>query len=1038
MCAFHLDTRSRFAATTKLSLFARVLFRMNKMSDQHRLSGLTGKHQILFTLRISPSLREGRKRDCEFSGRVQQIGTKQPNTNSPSPLVPRDPPAGRVNSFAMTCIDTVGSGEGLRDSLLSRWRSCLLSLAVLLFPIVLIPLSIASADETASDESRMAAFTNGIAPIIHRNCSECHGDNNQEAELSLDELAPAMLSDNDVEAWSAVRDALNSHQMPPPDENQQPSDQERQRIVDWIDTSLEHVAWRRRANRSSPMRRLTVAEYENTLQELFGATVPFARNLPAAPLSEYGYSRDSALLGVSALELEYFLRIARQCVDDYVIFAEHIPETEHLLIEFEDVDYRPGVSGGYSFDKPLTAEELLDKKRARDDGQVVYSDRTLFPLPDGPLDLHSEELNRSDRQKYHQQFARFKCQHLHKAGELIARVHVAAKLGDDGSAPRLRFRIGSTSGTEFMAPIEYECDVTASTEKPQVCTFRIPFRRKPEATAKEEEDEDDDDKETSLTLHMSNASHDADAIFNVVPEGYNYGPSRAGLMSRYRKTLADSIVEKAAMRKAGVNELYLDAVEIDIVPFGLDVNANLWRIDAQRANLNAGADSRTVAKESLQAFMQHAYRRSISPAESDSMMAMYDRFRSEGDSFTEALKETFSTVLISNPFLYIAAPVPAEDHAFISQEERSQLASRLSYFLWSGPPDDRLLELASQDQLGDPATLASEVSRMLCDSRARRFSERFAREWLRLDKYDLVAVNPEFYPGYDEDLGDDMVEETIATFQEVFHGDRDARELISSDTVYVNQRLARHYDLPPVTGGEFQAASVPDYRTRGGLLHQGAVLTMTADGAESDPIYRGVWILERLLHDPPPPPPPAVPSLEASAAEFAGLTLKQKIELHRKQSACQSCHAKIDPWGLALENFDAIGAWREQALVIDPDTGDQSFAPIDSSTVLPSGEKVKGSRDLASYLSHEREEEFTRALTWHMMTYALARAPDIGDETELKSIHRYFRTSGYKFSALVLAIVQSEVFQAMPEGPVTDALHAKTSLPKTTLIGENQ
>ena len=230
------------------------------------------------------------------------------------------------------------------------------------------------------------------------------------------------------------------------------------------------------------------------------------------------------------------------------------------------------------------------------------------------------------------------------------------------------------------------------------------------------------------------------------------------------------------------------------------------------------------------------------------MMELYDQFRSEGDSFEDALKETFSTVLISDPFLFVAAPVPMEDHPSISEEERSQLASRLSYFLWSGPPDERLRWLASQDQLSDPATMASEVRRMLRDRRARRFSERFAREWLRLDKYSLVAVNPEFYPHYDEDLGEDMVAETIATFQEILHGDRDARELISSDTVYVNQRLARHYRLPQVTGGAFQAVAVPDFRTRGGLLRQGAILTMTADGAESNPIYRGVWILERLLN----------------------------------------------------------------------------------------------------------------------------------------------------------------------------------------------
>lgn len=913
-----------------------------------------------------------------------------------------------------------------------------------------------------ADESLQASFAKDITPIIERNCFACHGGDNQEAGLRFDKLDPAMPLDDDVEAWSSVRDALNSHQMPPPDEERQPSEQERQRFVDWIDASFQRVAQQQRANRSSPMRRLTVAEYQNTLQELFGAMVPFAQNLPAAPLSEYGYSRDAALLGVSALELEYFLAIARQAVDDYVVFGAFIPESEHFRIELEDVEYRPGVSGGYSTAKPMTPEELAasrainsrsfqegrasargglpatpissqgldspggrvmselknhatslaDGRKSADDGQIVYCDRTLFPLPDGPLDLNSEELNRADRQKFHQQFAKFKSSNLHKAGELVVRVYAAAKLGDDGSAPRLQVKVNNTSGFEFGSPVEGQRDVTAPIDAPQVYTFRIPFRHVPNAANRDDVDDEEERNETTLTLSVSNVSHDPEAIFDVVPEGYNYSPKRQGLMARYRKTLADSIVSKAAMRKAGVNELYLDAAEIDIVPFGLDATANVWRIDAQRAILNAGADSRTVAKESLHKFMQRAYRRRVSTAELESMMALYDRFTSEGDGFEAALKETFSTVLISDAFLYVATPVTEEDHPFISTEERSQLAARLSYFLWSGPPDDRLLELASQNQLSDPATLAGEVSRMLGDRRAMRFSERFAREWLRLDKYDLVAVNPEFYPMYDEDLGNDMVAETVATFQAIFHGDRDARELIESDTMYANQRLARHYGLPPLTGGQFQSVSVPDYRTRGGLLHQGAILTMTADGSESNPIYRGVWILERLLHDPPPPPPPAVPALEASSPDFGGLTLKQKIELHREQSACAACHAKIDPWGLALENFDAIGAWREQALVINPDTAAKSFSPVDSSTVLPTGEQIDDSNALVSYLASQGEEQFTRALAWHMMTYALARAPNLGDEAELNAIHRHFRTSGYKLSELVLATVQSEVFQA--------------------------
>jgi hypothetical protein len=259
-----------------------------------------------------------------------------------------------------------------------------------------------------------------------------------------------------------------------------------------------------------------------------------------------------------------------------------------------------------------------------------------------------------------------------------------------------------------------------------------------------------------------------------------------------------------------------------------------------------------------------------------------------------------------------------------------------------------------------------------------------------------------------------MQRETIATFQDIFHQNKDARELLASDTVYINQRLARHYGLPAVAGGEIRPVTVPDYRSRGGLLQQAAILTMTADGAESNPIYRGVWVLERLLNDPPPPPPPSVPPLDTSAEDFAALTLKQKIELHRQQSACSACHAKIDPWGIALENFDAIGSWREASLIINPNTSAQTFSPVDSSTVLNTGEEIKGSRALANYLYAERDEEFTRALTWHMMTYALGRAPNLGDEEELDTIHSHFRSSGYQLSTLVLAIVQSEAFQASP------------------------
>ncbi|MGJ8561349.1 MAG: DUF1592 domain-containing protein [Litorimonas sp.] len=854
------------------------------------------------------------------------------------------------------------------------------------------------------NEVLLTAFSSDVAPTIERYCSSCHGPSKQKGGIRFDELSAAMESDLDVDVWSSVRDALNAHQMPPPKEARQPSPQDRQRIVSWIDQSFEHVASQRLANRRSPMRRLTVDEYVTTLQDLFGTSFKFGEALPSAPKSDHGYSRDASLLRVSALEMEYFLSIARDAVDTYVLFEEPIPESEHFIIEFENTLYRPGVDGGYSVEEPLSNAELTSKLKDKDAKPAVYADRTLFPLPDGPT-VAGSGLQRAVIQKFNGKYARFQSRQPHKGGELIAKVRAAAKLGKDGTAPQLRLRVGVSAGSDFAAATLGECDVTAPISDPQTCTFRVPLRDIPV--------EFDGDPKT-LTALVFNTARVPGAVYGIDPDGLNRSPNRPRLLARLRKATMEAIESKGAMRKAEMNELYLDSLEIDIVPFGVDQSKPLWRVDAVRAAQNSGAEARAVAEDTLFEFMRRAYRRPVSNAEVSEMLALYDQFVLDGDNFQRALSETMSSVLISDQFLYIAAPVPSNPDLALSGDERTQLAARLSYFLWNSLPDDRLMDLASEDRLTDPAVLASEISRMLDDNRARRFTEKFAKEWLRLDKFELVAVNPEFYPFYDDDLGADMVAETITTFQEIFHGHKDARELIASDTVYVNQRLARHYGLPPVTGGDFQAVKVPDYRSRGGLLQQGAVLTMTADGQESNPIYRGVWILERILNDPPPPPPPSVPPLEEASEDLGPLTLKQKIERHRSQSACSACHAKIDPWGLALENFDAIGASRKEALVINASSGIRSYLAIDVSTVVDTGEEINGSDELSEFIYSAREEEFTRSLTWHMTAYALGRVPNIGDEAEIDQIYAYFRASGYKIPALVLAITQSDVFQAAP------------------------
>jgi hypothetical protein len=253
-----------------------------------------------------------------------------------------------------------------------------------------------------------------------------------------------------------------------------------------------------------------------------------------------------------------------------------------------------------------------------------------------------------------------------------------------------------------------------------------------------------------------------------------------------------------------------------------------------------------------------------------------------------------------------------------------------------------------------------------------------------------------------------MVQQTVATFQDVFHNDRDARSLFTDEHMFLNDQLARHYGLPPVAGGDLRRVQVDQDIGRAGLIAQASILAINSNGIDSNPVKRGVWLLERILDDPPPDPPPNVPSLGADGKSLVGLTLREQIEGHRDKSACINCHQKIDPWGLALEGFDASGAWRENVAVGDGE--ELNLVPVDASTVLPGGFEIHGAGELGDYLLAERESDVMQGLVRHMMTYGIGHELDILDEQEAETVTEMFRRSGYSLKHLVLAIVQSESF----------------------------
>jgi hypothetical protein len=339
------------------------------------------------------------------------------------------------------------------------------------------------------------------------------------------------------------------------------------------------------------------------------------------------------------------------------------------------------------------------------------------------------------------------------------------------------------------------------------------------------------------------------------------------------------------------------------------------------------------------------------------------------------------------------------------------LASRLSFFLWAAGPDAELTKLAMQGRLTAPGMLEKQVARMIADSRADSLSTRFAAQWLRLNDVDAMLPDAISYPYYDHTLGEAFVRETELFFQSIVRDDRSVLDLLTADYSYVNDRIARHYGIANVTGPEFRRVALPE--TRRGILGQGSVLVLTSVADRTSPVMRGKWIMEVLLGSPPPPPPPNVPALEATNATAGGkvLSTRERMEEHRKNPACQSCHKVIDPLGLALDNFDVTGKWRIK------DNG----VAIDSAGVMYDGTKIDGPASLRDALL-KHQDVFLQTFTENLMTYALGRRVEYYDMPTVRSIVRQGAQAELRFSSFVLGIVNSAAFQRRAaEAPQTTA-----------------
>jgi hypothetical protein len=408
------------------------------------------------------------------------------------------------------------------------------------------------------------------------------------------------------------------------------------------------------------------------------------------------------------------------------------------------------------------------------------------------------------------------------------------------------------------------------------------------------------------------------------------------------------------------------------------------------------------AKQILSTMARRAYRRPVTDADLQPLLSIYNAGRTEGE-FNAGIEQALERILVSPQFLFRIERDPAKTAPnTVYRISDLELASRLSFFLWSSIPDDELLDVAIRGKLRDPAVLEQQVRRMLADARSQTLASNFAAQWLYLRDVEAKTPSPRLFPDFNLDLAQDFERETELFLESIFSEDRSVLDLLNANYTFVNERLARHYGIRNVFGTNFRRITYSDDSPRRGLLGHGSVLMLTSYANRTSPVLRGKYVLGNILGAPPPPPPPNVPALVTEAKDSGKrLSMRESMAQHRNNPVCATCHARMDPIGFALDNFDAVGRWRMV---------DESGTKIDPSGVFPDGTKFEGVAELRQLLLR-RPEQFVGTLTENLLTYSLGRSLAYYDAPTVRAIVREAARSDYRFSALIMGVVNSKPFQ---------------------------
>lgn len=817
---------------------------------------------------------------------------------------------------------------------------------------VRFPVSLCALMTCVIQSSHVAAadFQKDVKPILLRRCVSCHGPEDVNGNVRLDTLSTNLVKDSAAaETWHDVLNVLNLGEMPPEDETPLTT-QERDILTGWITEQIERaVQVRQSTGGQVVIRRLNRTEYRNTMRDLLGLDLNYGPNLLPESPGEDGFTNNGSALRMSALQLESYLESARSAMNRAIVTYDEPPVVD-----------------------ATETKTTNDKNKGNWTNILGRSGTFVFRSTEFPDE-----------------------------GDFLIRVRARAILPDDAPYPQLRVVLGYRADTQ--APSEDVGTLEVTSEQFQDYEFRGRLETFPLQSRTQS-------KYPGLLLWLSNAYSDGKPTPKPRQEVIEEPEVKATdpTASRADKKKA----KKAKQKKPKTRTVYpLDPnfpkIEIESVSFKAPVFES-WP-PAHHARILFPSDfSETdpvaYANDILSRFMRRAFRRPVSDEEVGMMVAYFQEVQPTFATFEEAMRETLAMVLVSPDFLYLVEPSSGKSRELNDHE----LASRLSYFLWSSMPDDRLFQLADSGQLRNPKTLSTEVNRLLDDPRSQNFIEQFSDQWLDLGGMNRIAVNPEYYPEFRNELKTHMRQETQAFFNEVLRSNISALAFLDSDFAMLNQPMAEHYGQAGPRGIEFERVSLSNDQQRGGLLAQASVLLANSTGEDSHAILRGVWIRKRLLDDPPAPPPPNVPNLDQQNRDIASLPLKEQLKEHRENEACARCHRGIDPWGIALEEFDAVGLLRDK---IQRKSGKKMLKfDVDAKATLPGGHEVNGLGDLKKYLLNDKREQFARTLVSRMLAYSLGRSLELSDHETVDSITAQFIKNDYKLQSLIQLIVTSDAF----------------------------